>query len=688
MNTRSRLLCLPLLMVVGAVAGGKNDTSSPDSQTKPDQVRARPVPRSQAFFGLHFDLHPAKTDTVLGADVTEENITKLLMRVKPDFVQYDCKGHAGYTGYPTKVGWASPGIVKDSLAIWRKVTREHGVGLYIHYSGVWDTVAIEHHPEWARIDASGKRDTNNTSVFGPYVDKLLIPQLKEVTDAYQLDGIWADGECWAAQLDYSPAAMKAWKKETGYADAPKKRDDPHWQEWKMFHRRAFEKYLCHWVDALHAHSPKLQITSNWMYTTLAPKPVVARLDYLSGDYSPTLSVDRARVEARYLAGTGMPWDLMAWGFNWSAGLGHSFKTPVHLQQEAAVVLMEGGGFQIYNTPTRSGYLNEGMIETLGQVADFCRARQKVSHKSTTVPQVALLLSTETQYDRSDKVFHWAGTTDEMEGTLHALLELHYSVDILAEHQLQPRLKEFPLVVIPDSYKLADDFRKAMLNYVNGGGSLLLLGAQCAKLFEPALGVKFEGQPQRVGAELATPGGIFNANGQWQAVVPTTARPLFYRYPSRDTRKGGEIAATLVSHGQGRIAAVYGPVGIQFFNCHHPYLRGFIGDIARQLFPDPAVGIDGPPCIDVSLRRTQDGRLSVHLLNLSRVQTSDRFTVLDYIAPLGPITIKLRAPEKPGAVEYVPDGEKLEWSWAEGVLSATVSRLGVHSVLLVKEQDVR
>ena len=30
-----------------------------------------------------------------GADVTEENIATLPDRVKPDYIQYDCKGHAG-----------------------------------------------------------------------------------------------------------------------------------------------------------------------------------------------------------------------------------------------------------------------------------------------------------------------------------------------------------------------------------------------------------------------------------------------------------------------------------------------------------------------------------------------------------------------------------------------------------------
>jgi len=35
-----------------------------------------------------------------------------------------------------------------------------------------------------------------------------------------------------------------------------------------------------------------------------------------------LSVDRARVEARYLANTGKTWDLGMWGFNWVDGTGH------------------------------------------------------------------------------------------------------------------------------------------------------------------------------------------------------------------------------------------------------------------------------------------------------------------------------------------------------------------------------
>ncbi|MCX7598456.1 MAG: hypothetical protein N2512_06255 [Armatimonadetes bacterium] len=641
------------------------------------------LPRSDAFFGLHFDLHPQETDTSLGADITEGNIAKLLKRVRPDYVQYDCKGHAGWTGYPTKVGWASPGIVQDSLAIWREVTREYGVGLFIHYSGVWDTVACRNRPEWARVDAEGNPDPNNTSVFGAYADELMIPQLKEVAEAYDLDGVWVDGDCWAVQLDYSAAALEAWRAETGYEDAPKDRSDPRWLEWKNFHRRAFERYVAKWVTALHEFRPGFQCASNWFYTTMAPKRPEAPVDFISGDYSPMASVDRARCDARYMAQVGLPWDLMAWGFNWGQELGSSLKPAVALQQEAAVVLMQGGGFQIYYNPTRSGYIVDQIIETAGQVADFCRARQKWCQGSVSVPQVALLLSAESQFDRSDAVFTYSGCLDELEGALHALLELHYSVDILAEWNLEPRLAEYPLVVIADAHKLPAGFREALLGYVQGGGKLLLLGQRCARLFEDVLGVEFEGEPEQVTAELEASGGLVNCNGVWQKIRPVEAKVIAHRWQTRDTRKESEPAATVTRLGRGRIAAVYGPVALAHFRTHHPGLRHFIGDIVASLFPEPRVEVDGPACVDVALRRAADGRLCVHLLNLAEAQRADRFLAPDFIPTVGPIKVRLSLPYRPQKIRWQPDGGKVRWTWKRGVVEAEVPSLHIHGVLVVE-----
>ena len=643
--------------------------------------KKQPKSRKDAVFGLHFDIHANQYDREIGAYVDEDNIRKLMDVVKPDFVQYDCKGHAGYTSYPTKVGTPSPGIIKDVLAVWRKVTDERGIKLFIHYSGVYDAVAVEKHPEWARIDENGKPDNMATSTFGPYVDELMIPQLREVASMYHLDGMWVDGECWGAKLDYSPAALAAWNKETGLDTAPKSRNEPNWRKWKDFNRRQFETYLCHWVDELHKTHPNLEVTSNWAYSSMMPKPVVAKLDYLSGDYQPLKSLSSARFEARYLASVGDPWELMAWGFNSGKGVSHTYKTATQLQQEASVVLMQGGAFQIYYLPTRPGFICDEIINNAASVAEFCRDRQAVCRKNTSVPQVALLFSTETMADKSDTPYSVVNT-DELSGALYALLESQLSVDILPEFKLQPQLSKYALVVIPDDYQLTDSFKKAITKYVKDGGNLLLLGQRCARLFEPMLGVEYIGEPANVNTELFTKYGIVNESGVWQKVKPTSAEPLAFRYPFNDPNRDGDVAATYASYGQGKVAAIYGPVCTNFYNTHHPYLRKFIGDTARKLFTNPTVEVDGPPCVEVALRTTRDGKLSVHLLNTSNMQESDNRIAFDFIPSIGPIEVRLKVAEKPEKVEWVPGGGRIKWSWDDGILTARIPKLDIYGILVV------
>ena len=104
--------CLLVWVLTGAILAGLpacHDKSHEKNDLAKSVAGAQkgPAVRKDAFFGLHFDLHPQKADTSLGADISAENIASLLDRVRPDYVQYDCKGHAGYAGYPTVIGWPS-----------------------------------------------------------------------------------------------------------------------------------------------------------------------------------------------------------------------------------------------------------------------------------------------------------------------------------------------------------------------------------------------------------------------------------------------------------------------------------------------------------------------------------------------------------------------------------------------------
>jgi hypothetical protein len=488
-----------------------------------------------------------------------------------------------------------------------------------------------------------------------------------------------DADAWVARLDYSPAALAEWKRQTGRDAAPKSRSDPYWQEWKMFHRQEFEKYLCHYVDALHSHSPKFQIGCNWMYSLLAGVwPVGSQVDYLSGDYSQHDSVDEARAEARYFAGNGRSWDLLAWGFN-RAGL----KDATQLKQEAAATIIQGGGWGIYYVPTRSGQISPEITALAGEAADFCRARQKLCFHSTTVSQVALLQSAETYWDRADvTAFHQADCALEAKGLLQAILESHYSVDVRSEHQLLPRLDEYPVVVVAEAYKLADAFRSSLLDYVEAGGSLVLVGGDCARQFESALGVQWGEKSQAPGFLMAG-GQSVPLSGPWWRITPMGAKAIGYCYARADAQSGREPAATIVARGKGRIAAVYGPVSAAYRQGHHPAIRELLAAVMREVFPNPAAELDGPSGVDVALRRTRDGRLSVHLLNLSKIQRGDQHMKLAPLPAVGPLTVRLRMPQKPAAVRWEPNADEIEWTWQDGVLRAIVPSLAIHGAVVVE-----
>ena len=610
-------------------------------------------------------------------------IAHLLETVQPDYVQYDCKGHPGYTGYPTRVGWPSPGIQKDSLAIWRKVTRAYGVRLFIHYSGVWDTVAVEHHPKWARLDAEGNPDKEVTSTFGPYCDELLIPQLKEVADAYDLDGVWVDGDCWAVQVDFSPAAREAFTQATGIHNIPTKRGDPHWDEFLTFQRKQFQGYVRKYADALHAHRPGFEITSNWMYSTLVPEEPSVPIDFISGDFSPADAVNAARMESRYISSAGMPWDLMAWGFNKGEDCAWSHKTAVQLRQEASIVLAQGGGYQIYYQPTRTGWLDDGLVQIMGEVAHFCRKRQAVSHKTEPVPQVALLLPGQSLYAQSDRLFgSWGALLHPVHGALHALLELHYSVDVMAEYGLMERRQQYPVVVVPACSLMPDDLRRALLDYVRTGGNLLAIGPQAASCFQEALGVHFEGEPAEVTTYVRGNHALGWLGGVWQEVRLDTAESVGARYPTADTRQGDGCAASLNTYGQGRMAAIYGPLGRVHYWAHYPAVREFLGKVMERLFPAPMAELEGPSYVDMALRRNEQGLL-IHLANLAGMQTAPRYAVMDAVPPVGPLKMRARLDEPPQAVSVVPEDCPMESRWEGGTLRVTLPSLEIHAVIVIR-----
>ncbi|MHC4692351.1 MAG: alpha-L-fucosidase [Planctomycetota bacterium] len=401
-------------------------------------------------------------------------------------MQIDCKGHRGYSSYPTKVGNPAPGFVGDPLRIWREVTRRRGIALFMHYSGVWDYYAVTKHPEWAAVNANGKHNNRATSVFGPYVDKLMIPQLRELAGEYGVDGVWIDGDCWGTVPDYGQRAVREFRKLVGAESAPRKAGEPYWNEWMDFNREAFRRYLRHYVDELKASHPQFQVISNWAFSDHMPESVSADVVGLSGDFSPDDSVNSARFAGRCIENQGVSWDLMSWSFSRRT---RKQKPAIQLMQESALVLAMGGGYQAYFKQDRDGAVrNPDEMDVMAEVARFCRARQAYCHRSVAIPQIALLYSTAGHYRESPRLFHWAGSSGVtvLRKALSQILRNQYGVQILSEHHLKGKMSQWPVIIVPGWTYLESDFRDALVTYAKSGGRLLLIGSGPVRLFETEL----------------------------------------------------------------------------------------------------------------------------------------------------------------------------------------------------------
>lgn len=653
-----------------------------------DKIMKSPkrLKRSESFLGIHFDFHAMESDQNIGLNTTPEMIEEILDAVKPDYLQCDCKGHPGYSSYPTKAGNSAPGVKKDALRIWREVTGRYGVSLYMHYSGVWDTKAIKDHPSWARIDENGEMDPNNVSVFGPYVDELLIPQLKELRDEYGVDGVWIDGDCWATCPDYTPSVLEAFRQETGITEIPRKPSDPYFFEFNQFCREGFRQYLKHYVNALHQHDSNFEIASNWSFSSFMPEPVTIDVDFLSGDFSLQNSINSARLEARCLTRQGKPWDLMAWAFSKKFGEScNNTKSVVQLCQEAAVVLSLGGGFQAYFKQKGDGSVATWSMRLMHEAAKFCRARQKFCHRAVAIPQIALLQSTEAFYRKTARVFGaWGGELIPLQGILQALLNSQNALEILSEHHLTGHMQEYPLIIVPEWEYLDRDFREELLTYVRQGGNLLIIGPKAARLFEKELCIEFEGEFQEEAV-------FWIEHNGWLASLKTLlgnvvlkegAQEFGKLYKDDDIHSPIGTAASITPFGRGKIAATYFNFGERYIHGTTTTARDFLNAIVRELFPNPLVEVEGSHFVDVTVNRI-DGKLAVNLVNTSGDHADMKVYVYDEIPALGPLSIKIRYGKKPGKVVLEPEGKTLEYTYDKGVIRTALDRLEIHSILVIE-----
>ncbi len=659
--------------------------------------------RKDSFWGIHCDFHARPWMGTIGRRLKEEDIRKICRELKPDFWQIDCKGHFGWASYPSKIGNAMP-MSGDPLATWRKITREEGVALYIHYSGLWDNKYCLEHPEEAVLYADGTHSDSIAFPMGHYDDDILIPQISELVEKYEIDGVWIDGECWASEVDYHEQTLKAFEKETGICLNGEKPTPghPYYHDYFNFNRELFRRHVAYYVEVLHKKYPKLQITSNYLFSVKMPEKVSIDVDFISGDTTPFDSLNATRYAARYLPQQNKPWDVMGMAQRYS-GEEKIDLLPVHpiqLMQQAAATISLGGAFQFGLSQYFDGAPRMRAIMSFLPVAKFLQEREKFCFKGKIIPQAAMFVSTHDHYLDEHRLFTRGSDGAAGKRGLTALLcNAGQSFEIISEHNLAHRASEFSMIAVPETlHELNKETIKLLLEYAENGGSLLLVGNNTCKLFEaqgapfkvceldddvPAerfLAQRNDAKDQRfltidgnnVGAVLYP----------MQLIGDENCEVIAHTY--YDEREKHSPFAIISNYGKGKIAAVSADLGKAYDKATQYLHRDIIKLICEKLYT-PFTRIE--ECcgfVDLVCLKKND-RIMLQLMNGNGNHNNIICDTEDFIPPVLDVKISIAISKPPKEIILQPQGEKLDYTIKDGRVYLTVKRIDMHNIVEIIEE---
>jgi hypothetical protein len=318
---------------------------------------------------------------------------------------------------------------------------------------------------------------------------------------------------------------------------------------------------------------------------------------------------------------------------------------------------------------------------LGKLAGFVKNRQELCQNTKTIPQIAVLHS-EHHFRSTQKNGNLFFTVDmaAARGAAANLIECQYGVDILDEWALLPCMADFPVVVAPEQDCMSEEMVHALMNYVNGGGKLLVSGANALNRFGGEfLGVS-EGEliDNTIYHVPAQDESVPIKSSQWRLVEVTTAQSLatIGETPLLAEQLLPNPAATLNQVGKGRIAYIPFNVFREFDRTRYPLVRAFVQGVLQALSGPLNIVVKAPGCVDVILRQ-KDEKMIFHLIN----QTDCKYYEIPWV---GPIAIKIKLLNKPKKVYLAFEETEIKWEYADdGDLRVDVPKLHIHSAVVVE-----
>lgn len=659
---------------------------------------------------IHFDMHtPASVEDV-GRHFRPRRFAESLADTGYEAVCFFAKCTYGWSYYPTRIGRPHPHCSRDLFGEACEALHDTGLRVIAYYAlEVLPPPLVPDHGDLLKRQADNAPcilpyERACGCIFGPMLDRIILPQLREIAAAYPIDAFFLDG---LPQAFWQPCHCEACRHAFGGA-VPNGPGHPAWPAYREWQLRTQAEWAANVAAAVHDARPGVLLGINYLAAQpCSPIPPPPGVDYLTADASVH---DSCALNTSYQLAAwtwrDIPCDVMnarmlGWWQDWT------MRPLAAMLVEAAIGLSRGAVLFLGDLIAPDTVQpHPAVLSWEKQINAFVRSRESLRRNVRPFAEIAVL------HDVGEGFAQGANPdAGSSRGAFLGLLECSWPLHVLYPGDLAAALSEYVALVVCSGAGLGEEHLDILQRYVNAGGGVLFLspgpGLRRLAGMSALTGLEFtetaeempvayldvgtpyweKRWPKRLGAAypmlppILVPGKpAFARRVDAEILCPLTAPGPLYQMGARPPGNATEwVGISRFALGEGRVVFCALDLGRDVLSRGNSLAQDLLHVLAGlTVGRAPMVEVDAPAPIEVNLARGEE-ILRIHLVHHHGGWKPGNPYLPDRIIPAHGVALRLRLPEAPVTVRQFPGNLHLPWGVDphDGRTILTVSPVEIH-----------
>ena len=639
---------------------------------------------------IHLDYHLPELEEPGFSRYDAKNFLGALEQSDPGMITVFAKDHFGHSFYPTAFGHIHRDLPDNCLKTLVDGLKQRDKIVYAYYSLAWDRWNADRNPDWQQITEEGKLFCE-TSPWGilcvnsPYLKSVVIPQLREITAGFDIDGVFIDIAKYETGCCFCRYCREKFKSQTGGELVSG-------TEQRQFAGDSMHEALTLIRHNLQEILPgcKLVVNSSWEVGQPAALDDVTDFNLIEaqpahqpGEYF------LMELMTRYSKSLERPFQAITVRF--AAGWGEmSLKSLTQLCYEFSLIAAHGGRISCGDQGNYDGTLDVAAHRIMGAAFRYVEKRRRFFENYRPVRRIAVAWTTPSPYPYS-----LDSMPESLLGMVKMLSELHVQYELAGEAALLQHLEEYALVIIPEESVISEKLRHRLLEWRKRGGRIfgefmnsdwLAGGRTSLSVFNCAY-LEAVGDP----TSLLVKSKFLRLEPEEKLETVYQLHPPIMSYcpPLHSWRSMFPPASETVSYPgvvrspDGRVVWSAVPLSSVYWRFNHPWIKTVLARILDGFALPFDYSIGNSSQVGGTLSQNKDGDLALHLLwcNVGR-NAGGGYPAVEAPGSVE-LAVELAVPAPPKQITLEPSGRKLDYEFDGKRIRLKFQLTEIHAVVSVK-----